>query len=380
MGLKRPYFPPRQTIFPGINSVVSTNVTAGPGGATPVTGSSSNAYNSSIVRLSGMVPSYLNALGTNYWSNNASGVNGGGAQAYAVEFEGYFDDIALVFRNNAASSYFWLWCNDPATGAFLPVTSAPVASTAANPNNQFYYRITFGAVAQRQCRLYCYQADYGGMYVKPTQTLVPTAAPQRQICVIGDSYCAGALAITSLTTWPQSLGRLLGTDVFINAVGGTGYAQVNGSVGGNNNYSSSTRIASAIATGASDFILAGSINDSGQTPAAVTAAAQALISGIKAAVPNARFWMTGLQGLPITGGTFGNNAANNAALSAVAASYNIPFIDTVSGWFTGTGYVTTPTGNGNRDYFLNTDQTHPTQAGHDYLASRMYQTLISLGW
>lgn len=51
MGLKRPYYPPRQTIFPGLNSVVSTNVTAGPGGATPVTGSTFNAYNSNIVRF-----------------------------------------------------------------------------------------------------------------------------------------------------------------------------------------------------------------------------------------------------------------------------------------------------------------------------------------
>lgn len=380
LGVKRQYMPPRPPIWPGVGSDVPTLATSGPGGPSPVTGTY-YPYNTSIVRLAGCVPALYTALGTNYNANNSAGVTGSGATISAVEFEGYFDDIALIFRNAvASSSKFWVWTADPTTGLWKPTTAAPVTSSAATANNQFWERITFGAAAQRQVRVYYWYADFGGVVVKPTQTLVPTASPGRSLCVITDSYGGGAVDVDQFHTWPVSLARLLCVDLYLNAVGGTGYVSQNGALGGNNNYASAPRIAAAIAAGATDYLLAGSINDSGQTTATVTAAAQSLITQIKAGVPNARIWMTGVQGLPVAASTTGTNAANNTALAALAASNGIPFIDTMTGWYSGTGKVGATAGDGNRDVFLNTDGVHPSLAGSDYIAARKYQSLISLGW
>jgi lysophospholipase L1-like esterase len=381
LGLRKQQFLPRPTIFPGVNSDVPTLALSGPGGSTPVSTSVLLPYNTNKVRLAGCIPTFLNALGTDYYTNTASGVGGSGATICAVEFEGYFDDIALVFRNAVNSrSSFWVWANDPTAGIWKPTTAAPTVVAAANANSQFYERITFGAAAQRQVRIYLYLADFGGIYVKPTQTLAPSAPAARNVCVIGDSYCAGALTIEQPTTWPVSLARMFGADLFLNAVGGTGYTQLNAGAGGNNNYAASPRVAAAIASAATDFIIAGSINDSSQTTASVTANAQSLITQIKSALPTARLWMTGVQGLPVAAAATGTNSTNNTALAALAVTNNIPFIDTFTTWYSGTGYAGATNGTGNRDIFCNTDQIHPTQAGHDFIASRMYQELIRLGW
>jgi lysophospholipase L1-like esterase len=333
------------------------------------------------VTLLGCIPTLVNALGTNYNANGAAGVTGSGTTPSAVEFGMYGSDFDIIFRNAVGSgSWFWVWATDPDTGALRPQTAAPVVSTANAANSLHYYRATFGSAAERVVRVYCDKADFGGIDAPQTSTIFAVPRPMRSLCIIGDSYTAGTGATSAIQSWGVTLGRLLDAETFINAVGGTGYTAANAGAGGNNKFGDTPRLNAAIATGATDFLIAGSINDSAATPAAVTAAAQSLIGSIAAALPSARFWMSGVQMLPV-GYNTGNNVANNAALKTLAQSLGIPFIDEIGeGWYSGTGYAGAAAGNGNRDLLCGSDQIHPTQAGHDNKAARTYTRLMQLGF
>ena len=372
---------PRPALYPAAVATPPTFATSGPGGAPPITGGYTNQfvpYNGSNVKLWGCVPLYFSALGTDYYQNYAAALAGSGAPPSAVEFEYYGADLAVVFRNASASnSQFWLWTNDPVTGLWSPCSAAPLTSSAATANNKFYYRVTFASADQRLCRLYYRYADFGGIHTAYSTTISAPAASDRILCVIGDSYVAGALTVSPLQCVGLSLGRLLGCETFLNAVAGSGYVSAGSGVA----FADSTRVTSAIASGATDFLLLGSINDSSQSTASVTAAATSLIAALWAGRPGARIWMSGPQGLPVAFTSTGNNVANNTALAALAAAQSIPYIDTTgANWFNGTGHSGATASDGNRDVLCGTDSIHPTQAGHDYFAARLYQALMAAGW
>ena len=62
----------------------------------------------------------------------------------------------------------------------------------------------------------------------------------------------------------------------------------------------------------------------------------------------------------------------SAGMSAVAASVGGIFIDPLAlGWMTGSGRSGAPAKDGNSDVYRGSDGTHPTQAGHDYLGTRL---------
>ena len=365
------------TLYPSAAAVTPTFATTGPGGVSAISPKSTLAYNSASVNLVGCVPFYANLLGTDYFQNNAAAVQGSGTTPCAVEFGFYGADFDIIFRNGiGGASFFWVWATDPDTGIMRPQTGAPVASTANSANSQFYYRVTFSSTAERVVRVYYCGADFGGIDYAATATVFAVPKPARSLCIVSDSYGSGTGATTAMQSWAVTLGRLLGTETFVNAVGGTGYVQ--GST--TNSYLAPTRVAAAIASGATDFLLAGSINDSTFTPAQVMAAAASLVSQIQTSLPKARFWFSGVQMLPV-GYNTGNNVANNSALKTYAASIGAGFIDEIGeAWYSGTGFSGTPANNGNRDLFCNTDQIHPTQAGHDNKAARTYTRLVQLGF
>lgn len=364
-------------LYPVAVAVAPTLATSGPGGPSPITTNNFYDYNTAAVQLVGAVPTVWNALSVDYYANLAAGVGGSGTTPCAVEFGLYGDDFAIQFRNGIAnSSYFWVWATDPDTGVMRPQTAAPVASTANSVNSKHYYRVTFGSVAERIVRVYYCGADFGGIYTSKTASIFPIAKPARSLCIVGDSYATGTGATSPLQAWGVTLGRLLGVETFINAVGGTGFAK--GAT--TNSYTASARVTAALACGATDYLLCGSINDSSESTASVRAAAESLVAQIKAARPDARLWFTGVQMLPLAYNT-GTNIANNTALKELAASVANGFIDEIGeSWFSGTGRSGATANDGNRDLFCGTDSTHPTQAGHDFYAGRRYSKLLQAGW
>ncbi|MFJ7586797.1 hypothetical protein ACIQZO_05245 [Streptomyces sp. NPDC097617] len=83
----------------------------------------------------------------------------------------------------------------------------------------------------------------------------------------------------------------------------------------------------------------------------------------------------------------------DATLRAAAAAAGLVFVSPITGsvyssagtlvathgpWITGTGRVGATTGTGNADTCIGTDATHPTDAGHTYLASRVVAAIQEL--
>lgn len=67
-----------------------------------------------------------------------------------------------------------------------------------------------------------------------------------------------------------------------------------------------------------------------------------------------------------------------AAKAAAAAKYprNVAYIDNLADpWFFGTGRQGSTVGDGNRDWAIGSDSTHPTLEGHRYLAQRMARAI-----
>lgn len=62
----------------------------------------------------------------------------------------------------------------------------------------------------------------------------------------------------------------------------------------------------------------------------------------------------------------------DTALAALAAARGLRYISPIAeGWITGNGKVGATTGNGNADIYISSDGTHPSNAGHEYLAWRL---------
>jgi len=366
-GLRKRDLPRMPTVLPPSMATPPTEATSGPGGAGPIASPTTLPYNTPNVTFLGSVPVHITALSTDYFQNQINSQNGSGAQACAVEFDYYGAAFSIIYRAaSAGSSYWWVWVDG------IPATAAPVAWANASSNSKYYHGVTFATAALRRIRIYYSGADFGGMQVKATDSVVPTAKPGWSVAMLGDSYTQATGATSALQAFPTTLGMLLGCETFLCGIAGTGYTA--GVVFGD-----PSRTAPILTANPRYVVIVGSINDQAATPTTVGAAATALYSWFATNLPATKLFVAGVQ--PSNGmATTGNNVANNAALktAALAAPNVVTFIDPYTDvWFTGTGHVGATVGDGNRDIFMWTDGIHPSQDGHDYWARRLYADIAA---
>ena len=367
-----------QSVLASVMATPPTFATSGPGGSSPISGGSPThiAYNDPRVTLLGCVPVLYSQLTHDYYQNT---VNAAWTPApFAIEFDHYGDDLALKFRNNQASaSYQWVWVDGH------PATAAPVVSSAASGGSPFYLRITFGTVDYRRIRIWLYQSDFGGIDVKPTQSINPTPTNRPKLGFYGDSFVEGTGGSNALQALSVTVGRLLHWETFVAGQGGTGYV----ADGGHANkaaYTGAARIAAMVAAAPDYLIIFGSSNDDATSSSTVGAAAASLYASFASALPNCKLIVVGPPSLSSSPGA-GRQANRTAIAAAAAAASNVlGFIDPLNDaasttWVFGSGSSTATAGDGNADYFNNGSVAgHPTQAGHDYYARRIVKELLPL--
>lgn len=250
-----------------------------------------------------------------------------------------------------------------------------------------FVRLTWGdgSAANRRMRLYeiegLPQFKFGGVKVNPLYAPCPAPPIDELTGIIhGDSFVFGS-GSNAAATYPgmgSQIALLLGQPGCINSgVGSTGFlANANGT---RNTFLQ--RVQADIVSRAPDFVVElGGINDEGvfagnvaTMQAAVTAWLDAVVTGL----PGVLIFMTG----PMTPGTpNANRLALRDAKKAAAALYpnNVVFIDNYAeNWVTGTGRDGATAGDGNADWVTSTDGTHPSDAGHSYLAIRVAQAIAA---
>lgn len=272
----------------------------------------------------------------------------------------------------------------------LYIDGAPVQdaldSAGSADGNTYITRLTLAGRANRHYLLQLANNVYfGGVRTDVRETVWRAATPNDdvRVVVLGDSFTEGTGAPSpDGFTWAMS--RLLGwPDTHASGSGATGYLNP----GPSPRVAFQARVQTDVIDLSPDIVIvAGGINDSsGYTANQIQTAAELLYDTIRAALPGATlivlspWWKDGQPSFAIRTVRDAIQAAcvNRAHLfidSIVATSGTLNTL----GWITGTGHVGGTTSEGNADYYISSDGTHPSNAGHWYLGYRLASAIA--GW
>lgn len=230
-----------------------------------------------------------------------------------------------------------------------------------------------GARRIRRFRVECANQLAWGIRLERSESIVanpPFPAPRRVVWC-GDSFVEGTASPSTWQGFAASASALLGLDAHFDASGGTGFLSDGPPGQGRARYVQ--RLNNIVASRPSIVVVSSSTNDIGFPPAQVAGAASAHWKAIRRALPRSQIIVLG----PIRMGSEWPTLALNDALKRAAAQNGLPFVD-ASNWITGTGKIGQPHRDGNADALRSSDGTHPTKAGHDFLAQKVAEALRPL--
>ena len=349
---------------PSPSADVPAFAVTGPGGAGPFTGGVTYPFDTTNVSYVGCVPVTFNQFSTDYIQNKSTGAT---PAPWAVEFTTGTADLFITFRAATANPAFWVWVDG------RPATLGPQVYTSnVSMGSKSFLRITFTEARKRRVRVWLKFADFGGLTVSAGSTATaPQIIERVKVYALGDSWFDNVFDAQWPYTIPAQVGMTLAWNTFLGGVPGTGY--VNGSLPMGN----TARTSRLYAANPDYVVVFGSINDNGA--AGIQAAASALYAGIATNLPNAKIIVVGPEPVPANPSTnlFTNRDAVKAA--ALAAPNVLAFVDPIADtWLAGTGNISAPTGDGNRDYYVGQDAVHPTALGSGYFARRIVEEIARI--
>lgn len=308
---------------------------------------------------------------------------------WSVEFVTDAPEIKLYFKYQAAVARIRIKVNGKR------LTDLPQSTGGITLGSRHLMSIDFGSIAVRRICLEFATVPFGGIYVTKPHTLWKPSPYYDRVMVCGDSIAGGSNENvgSGQGTWVARLADMMGwDDIWSDSIGGTGYVTRN--PGGSFNNFLDRIEADILNYAPRKIILFGGYNDSGLgDPAAVQAAAISTGKLIQSKVPTAETIMFGPWSP--TGPAAGSVTAVNTALKAAADALGYVFCSQLDGsvmkgsvvlspatgsWITGTGNTSAPAGNGNADVYVGADAIHPNDAGHRYLADRIYRSLLAAGF
>ena len=255
------------------------------------------------------------------------------------------------------------------------VTKAP--TTFAVSSGVSYIRLDFAGVRRdRHIQFRSMMGNlFGGVLVEPRSTVwAPPQSDVVRVAVTGDSYTdrmgyphSGMLPDGM---WPHVLANYLGwRDVRQVAVGATGYLNDGGT-----RLPIQGQISRWIGIKPDVVVFAAGYNDSPVPAAPLTAAALLAFRTVRAALPDATFFILGPWA-----GSGGQSTPTLAKEAAILKAYDqfsdpnsyfVPQVNIPTPWLTGTGYAGKANGTGNSDVYISADGIHPSDAGYEYIGWR----------
>lgn len=188
----------------------------------------------------------------------------------------------------------------------------------------------------------------------------PPAPPEtRVISALGDSYTGGSsMGGYKYANWTQILSGLLSTDDVKVAAANTGFGGSGYVRRGPTEKVIGEGVASAFNDKTDVAVLFGSINDQFQDIAAVGAASDKAMAATKKAYPRAKLVVIGPAWM--TSAVPGEISDIRDVLAVLARKHGATFIDPLAEkWFF------------DRPELIGEDKTHPTDAGHVYMAEKI---------
>lgn len=261
------------------------------------------------------------------------------------------------------------------------VTDLMQSSGGTTAGSSHVLKITLGSAVPRRIRFDFVSMPFGGLFLPAGATAWKATPRGGRIGVLGDSITDGSAYNTggAQGTWLQRAGRLLGcTDVWDQSRGGTGYITPG-------SYAVfADRVALDITPYAFDrLIVWGGYNDNGGSQATIATAAASLYATLKSVIaPGGDVIVIGCYSP--TGSPGASIANTDTTLRTAAAGALLPFISPITGSIydrsgnlvdTHGPWITTANAS---TYVNSTDNVHPTDAGHIYLARRITESLRAL--
>lgn len=208
---------------------------------------------------------------------------------------------------------------------------------------------------------------------EPAEPAAPST-PETRLTILGDSYMEGVGADSPDESLAQQVARGVKAKLKNLASGGTGY--VNPGVEGMGREPYAARVEEVVRTDPDVVLVSGGNNDYGyifdQDAASLEDERQAVadtLGGLVDELPEAEIVVSGPwwpTGTPVEGAL-----QINSIIKEEAERLGLPFINPMGErWITGQ-----PDESGNAQRFIGADRTHPTQAGHDYLAKRLLKQM-----
>ncbi|MBO2458894.1 SGNH/GDSL hydrolase family protein [Actinomadura violacea] len=200
----------------------------------------------------------------------------------------------------------------------------------------------------------------------------PQNAAQRASVVffLGDSYTVGDRGVQPETTYASATGRLMGWQVVVEGRAGTGFVKTVGGEAFLQLFESQLGWRPAPDL----LIVSGGHNDWRVPPPRVAAAARTLLERARQRWPGTHIVLMG----PLWGNDTPppNELGVRNALRNLATQMAVPFIDPLAErWITGNRL----THRGNAPQYIKRDGTHPDEAGHRYVATRLAADVKRLG-
>lgn len=253
----------------------------------------------------------------------------------------------------------------------LPIAEA-VSSVSPSNGSQYLMLVQFATSKTRRITIeMASNLRFGGVYTAGTLA-ASSASLGTKIAVMGDSFVEGTGGNAHFTGFPSHMAARLGTqNVVASGWGGTGYLNP-----GSGRAKFRDRLTTDIVNRAPEIVVvAGGINDyATYTKAQIQTEAGLLFAAIRSGLPNARlvvvspWWPRSSPPSTLTDA--------RDAISTEAAATGAEFVDAISEtWITGTGHANSQVGDGNADYFISSDTTHPSQQGHYYLGRRLAEAI-----
>lgn len=233
-------------------------------------------------------------------------------------------------------------------------------------------KVDFGTKKPRRIRLFCKNPHFGGIRVSPVDTVWSSPAQPIRCMFVGDSFTEGAAGQLAFSSYaPLAAAQLGWGDTWISGVGSTGYLAAPSP-----KLTFRQRLDTDIVQFSPDvLVIAGGINDTAFSDAQIEEEANKLFNEIRAKLPNTPVFVLGPWN-PRNAIRPGLNTALKNATSGRPNFYFVPNYD--DAWITGTGTAVAPTGSGNSDVVISSDNTHPTPYGITYLARRVADSIKTI--
>lgn len=259
-----------------------------------------------------------------------------------------------------------------------PVTPDPQQVTSLGPK---FIDIPFAKSGRRKIRITLALSDVVQL-LHEKDDVIEAAEERFNLGVLGDSWVYGSTGYIAGAV-PHWIAASTGFAVWRNGQSGTGYSTAAVPQLGFSSYGSPGRLAALKAQPLDALLVYGTVNDAGQSPEVVKAAAVACYREIAKQMPDLPVIVAGVE--PVFNGDPRLDAINQALRDAAGSAPNVlGFIDWrlgegKGGWITGSGSVAAPKGDGTADRYIHSPaDPHPNLAANKMLGQRFAEALAGI--